>query len=239
MKINQTTTNLQVTIAFQLKDLFKSSFKTAKWNAYNKTWDIANNQANKNKLAKFQEALDTTQVEDPIKLNEEVEMLHDEFLKLKVDLLSIKSQISEIEELRAKHEKLKNDILEVCVIIDAKKIEVGLLNDSATQEKKNNENKLNEILSLYNLDGMTVQSAIDQGAKYFNYMKASYKGNNLDKFQEIQDFLTTTYNDIVEKFGIEFNVMHECGRANKNRHDRDYCWFTEEVTNPLYIKFPE
>lgn len=237
MKIQETSTHLKVSIAYALKDQFRSTFKTAKWDSSSKTWDIANNTANKNKLAKFQEVLNSTNAEDVVNLNTEVEMTEYEVKKLNEELKSLVDGLASAETLHSKHDKLKAKLEALAPKIAQATAQLQVENQALAEVKEDNEKQLNAILANYSYQGMTVQQAIEEGKKYFNYIHAGYRGNNTDKFQEVQTFLYETFCSIRDKFDISFEVIYECSAANKNRHDRDYIWFEKDIFNPKYVEF--
>ncbi|WP_143279553.1 hypothetical protein [Burkholderia cenocepacia] len=237
MKIQETTTHLKVTIAYALKDQFRSTFKTAKWDSYSKTWDIANNTANKNKLAKFQAVLDSSNAEDIVTLNTEVEMTENEVKKLNEELKALVDGLASAETLHSKQNTLKAKLQALAPKIAQATAELQAENKALAEVKEGNEKQLNAILANYNYQGMTVQEAIEEGKKYFNYIQAGYRGNNVEKFEEIKKFLNETFYSVRDKFDIEFEVVYQCSVANKNRKDRDYIWFERDLLDPKYVVF--
>ncbi|WP_186193523.1 hypothetical protein [Burkholderia gladioli] len=239
MQITETTELLKVKVAFQLKDQFKSAFKTSKWDSLNKTWDVKNTTANKNKLAQFQKTLDETQVEvklaESLAAADEILMTEKELSDLKSQFSSLVSELPNLKEAKEKQSELQVLVNKYTAKISDKKAEVEKENAEIAELKKSNEDKLNEILKIFTFEGMTVQETVEYAGKQF-FCYTRYKGNYLDKFYAAQKFLGETYDDIKDKFGIEFRVLDECWKANKNRHDRDSCWFKENVCNPNYVR---
>jgi len=239
MQIIETTELLKVKVAFQLKDQFKSVFKTSKWDGSNKTWDVKNTTANKNKLAQFQKTLDETQVEvklaESLAIAEETLMTEKEISDLKSQFSNLVSELPDAKEMKEKQAELQILVNKYITKIEAKKAEIEQENAEIAELKKTNEDKLNEILKNFTFDGMSVQETVQYAGKQF-FCYTRYKGNYLDKLYAAQKFLGETYDDIKDKFGLEFRVLDECWKANKNRYDRDSCWFKENVCNPLYVK---
>lgn len=235
MNIRETTDLLKVTIAFELKDIFKSTFKTAKWDSYSKTWDVKNTTANKNKLAQFEKTLAETNVEEKIKAAEEALLTENQVTELKAQFERVGARIRDLEDIKASQLELQATIQKLTSKIEEKKDIVAQEQAQIAAVKAENERQLNAVLGNYKYQGMNVQETVEYAGKQFAYY-LRYKGNYLDNFYAAQKFLGETYDDIAEKFGIEFTVLDQCWNANKNRHDRDGHWFSENVCDPRYVK---
>ncbi|HDR9180276.1 TPA: hypothetical protein QDB06_000800 [Burkholderia vietnamiensis] len=241
MNIIETTDKLHISISYALKDQFRQTFKTAKWNPSWKRWEIANTTANKNKLARFQEVLDSTQAEDVAKLAEEVELTESDLSELAATLQNATRKIGDLQTLLERHKTLHADIASITDQIAAKNVEAKKKQDRINALKEESDKHLNSILANYSYQGMSVEDAIREGKKLWNYMHSGYSQHR-PNFYAVQTFLLETYRAIEEKYGIKFRVIYECATANKNRYDRDYYWFTQDVLDPGYIevaKLPE
>ena len=236
MKISETSTLLQVSIVFELKNEFRNTFKTAKWNPSFKTWDVANTTANKNKLAKFQAALDSTRAEEAITLQADAEMTQIEYNNLVATFKAKEKELDDVETIQNRHMQLKLKLDAKQALLDEKNKEAKAKLETLELTRADNNSKLLSILENYKYDDYSVIEAIALGRKYFNYIHSGHR-DNVDKFYEVQHFLNDTYESIKESHGITFKVLKECYTANKNRYDRDYHWFNENPLDPIYVEF--
>ena len=112
--------SLLVVIPFEIKDLFKKAFKTAKWDSMRKKWSITNNTRNINKLEKWiVEVIDVCEKIEEAKLLEDAIELEGTVLDDLRNLIKeyenkIISKSAQIEKI----EKLKKEQLEINKVLD-------------------------------------------------------------------------------------------------------------------------
>jgi DNA repair exonuclease SbcCD ATPase subunit len=127
---------IQVKVPYSIKDIFKKTFKTAKWNNYMKTWDINDNARNEAKLVKFNEEIkDLLEELDNL---EEVELKDKELENLRNEIQSLRNEIEEKKEEKKNLAKINSEIDSAKEEIESLKVELA----KAQAEKKEEEKKV-------------------------------------------------------------------------------------------------
>lgn len=205
-----------VKIAYQLKDLFKASFKTAKWNAEQKMWQIGPRSLKKFEL--FLEQVNETTKE--IEAFDEEEFCEKELTKLKYELAKIKEETKKSRkklERTSKYleeiQKIQNELFEAKEALDKQKIE--------EKEEKNKASKLlNEVC-----DVKAIFEAKEKISTAYNMLNSNRKyAKNL--FEDAMNSLLKQRRSLKEK-GILNKMIETLYYCNINRADRDH---------PNYIK---
>lgn len=99
--VNRTETQIEVSVPFEIKDIFKNAIK-AKYNASTKTWTCDNTQENKDKLNEINRTLKEVEVDTKNDLE-----------TLKAELAAMKAELEEMKAIKEALNAIKKDIQEV------------------------------------------------------------------------------------------------------------------------------
>lgn len=220
MRTYNTTTTIQVFFDFEFKDLFKSFFKTAKWDAVNRCWVVALNKANENKLEKF--AAELAVAEAASKEAQEQEATEQEIAKMQAEIAAHIANIKKSQEEKASQAELAVKLAAIKAELEAAAKQAA---DAAAEEKaarEENVDTLNTVLAAYSLEGKSI-------AEVQKAAMVAFKKRDTGAFEPMRKFLKEVCEQVEDKTGIKFLAIYEMGRANINRPDRDMKYFSMDI----------
>ena len=226
MQIAKTETTLKISIAFELKDIFKSFFKTAKWNAAYKVWEVANTTANMNKLDKFAAA--SVEAETALKTLENQEATQAEIDNLVAQAAELAAKTQALVAANGAQNELAKRLEAAKAVLATATAEAATAADAAQAAARDNVETLDAVLAPFTLGGQSVKAVIKQTF-------AAYTKRDRDMLDKNQAFLREVYETVKTKSGVEFTVILEVARANINRVDRDKKWFYADVYAPEFV----
>jgi hypothetical protein len=195
-----------VKFPFELKDSFKATFRTAKWNGYKKQWEVG--PRSKKKLEQW--------IEIASKAAEEIELADSEELK-KEELAKIEADIAKIRAGIANRRKEINAV-NVVEMLNSAKEELAKAQaefEAATTEKSIKLAEAKEMLSRV-CDINTIQAAISKMKD--NHNKVGSKPRGI--FDNAQHELIQEYKKI-QAIGFRSWGLYDLINLNFNRPDRD------------------
>lgn len=226
MQVIKTETILSISIAFELNDLFKTFFKTAKWNAGLKRWQVANTTANLNKLDKFAAA--SVEAESALKSLDDQDATQAEIDSLVAQANALAAKTQALLAANGAQAELAKRLEAAKAALAAATAEATAAAEAAQATAQDNVATLDAVLAPYTLGGQSVKAVIKQTF-------AAYNKRDRDTLDKNQAFLREVYETIKTKSGVEFTVILEVARANINRVDRDRKWFYEDVYAPEFV----
>lgn len=220
-----------VTVPYGLKDNFKSFFRTAKWNPVSKAWEVKNTKANLNKLEQFQDSIISSGADEAVKNLDEAEATEAELVKLLEELKQTKEKISLKVSVLMDEQKLAERLSATKTKLTNAVAELSKTKRELEEARASNREALQEVLSQYSLEGMTINQVIKAASR----AHSGVGQKNRDEFNHYTSWLWNVAEEILKKTGIRFKVLFECGNANFNRPDRDNHWFSKDVMEARYV----
>ncbi len=217
--INKTESGFNVFFPFELKDSFKSTFKTAKWDAGQRCWKIGIRSGKK--LEKWIELVSQV-VNDMIESDAE-EMTAREIEAVQAEIKEIQEKIHEERQARKKYascEKLKEAKDKIEIAKQEYKEELN----AAMSERSNAEKMLGEVCDLCEIR----KAHIDMKSVY-KKTSGLYKRQNRERFNNACEVMSDQ-NDKLKKIGFYSVGLRELSFMNFNRPDRD---------NPFSLKYSD
>lgn len=222
---------ISVTVPYAVKDNFKSFFKTAKWNPVSRAWEVKNTKANLNKLEQFQDSLIASGADEAVRDLDEAEATEAELAKLLEELKETKEQISLKVSVLMDEQKLAERLSSAKTKLTNAVAELSKAKRELEEARASNREALQEVLSQYSLEGMTINQVIKAACR----AHSGVGQKNRDEFNHYTSWLWKVAEEILEKTGIRFQVLFECGNANFNRPDRDNHWFSKDMMEARYV----
>lgn len=206
---------------YELKDEFRSAFKSAKWNPRGKHWVVGPRSGKR--LAQWIDVV-AEDYEKYAKEKAEQEALEAEADLQEEHIKALQLRLHQLNQSLAKKEFLEGKAKTNKEIIDAlnSKIEaVGVRQDEVDTEIENTRNENRMILStavnLAEVESLTESIVSVLGTVSEGQLISKYNKSKLDDLQ----FDLKRYIDELEEMGIEIKYLNECYSANGNRPDRD------------------
>jgi len=234
-----------IKVPFELKDLFRSNFKTAKWNGFHKCWVVKNNTRNENKLKIWLEEVKEVNK----KLEEQKELEDTEALEGK-KLKELKKEVQKfLDQIKEKQKSISeiNDILkeqkEVEKLLDEKRKELQVLSDDEYKRKKDLEEKLHK-----NEEDLKEIMDVDKVLETIKKMRDIQNGNDSEikglshsktrRVWEEKKLYIDSISEKLEEIGLESIGIDRVVYSNYNRPDRDdyYNVTREDILNIVQCK---
>jgi len=233
MTINSTTTSalsftsdaggLHVKVPFDLKDHFKTAFKTATWEGYAKTWRLNDTSVTRNKLTKYIETVITTGVLAAIENKEELDATEAEIQRWTAELNQRKALIEQQAErlgvLAVRKSKLDAIIASFKALqpaVDDGKAKLDAEQAKAAAVAKDLRAKVDELLSPFPQAG----ALMDQARKEWRRLAAGkYQAKSV--VEQAQAALGRIYDQVKAKTGVGLEALNKAYMCNTNRPDRD------------------
>lgn len=202
---------IKVQVPFEIKDLFKQDFKTARWNSAQKVWEINNTKQSENKLIKFIELASPAMA--AISAVEEDEYTADKIDELEREL----GKIKEAAERRSLELKESGATLENLKTLGDK---VNKMNEEQNAIKKEIKEKEDEVKKIID-EALAPHNAKSLIIDLKSLGRRGVGRDVKEAFHSVQDDLAKAYYDIKEKTGISINTLKTMSTLNFNRKDRD------------------
>lgn len=90
---------INVSVPFELKDEFRDTFKTAKWQSASKTWAVSDNTRNQNKVDQWIDLVRESSVLDQINAGDELELINAQLNKARTQLQTLSAKMLSVESL--------------------------------------------------------------------------------------------------------------------------------------------
>ena len=211
MKIEQHQNGFAlVNLPFELKDLFKKTFSTAKWDGIQKVWTVG--VRSEKKLAQFVNEIqaDVQEINEVKEQADNQELLVNELQKIKDELAQLKAEINNQKEK-------SNELNSVLALLNEVKDEVKELTIEKNEIVKANENTQNEIKNAVNkiIDVKNVENAIMNIKKVFKSVKSADR----DIFNQQIKIVLNELNKLEEK-GLTNKFLINIVNINWNRKDK-------------------
>lgn len=230
INIEQRGAELHVSFPISLKDDFKTTFRTAKWNSFSKTWSVTTRSRKKLEawIAAVEEsgALISAEDFDAIELaDREHEELVERINRLKRDLDAKNSEADDLADLRERNAKMLQHIENMKSEISAAAAKNTDERSAAASEKKKIEDVVASIIDL-----AAVKSAI---AKMLKEAKFGGTQRGREIFNENKEIVSDALSAL-EDAGITSETMTDLSYANYNRSSKDISeWSKPVVFTPL------
>lgn len=203
-----------VYVPFDLKDIFKAHFKTAKWNGSKTCWEVG--VRSHKKLIQFQDVIDKYKVELENKFSaeqllEEELLTDEEIINLSCQILGIAEKISDVTDLKERLDKKLMRLNSMQQEISAAKIEIDALNEQNMHTKAEIEQRINNLVDLELVRRLTCEMS--------KHMK-SVGQTSKDLFHDAQNEIVQQWK-ILRSKGFGLKALDWLANANFNRPDRD------------------
>lgn len=219
-----------VAVPYELKDSFKSVFKSAKWNSLVKEWEIG--PRSKKRLENWIETVNQSEALQVVEEHDDIEMSEKEIEQLQNTLSEvqkkIESKLAELASAKDTAEKLEN----TKKVLSEKRGELEKIREEVAAENAKIEKQKNEIRG-------KVEAIIDMGLviKCKNIMSRSMypaDRNAKARFEEARYSLRAE-REKLNKAGLDSAALARLCTANVNRPDRDHPDFVND--DDLYSIF--
>lgn len=225
--IKNSDSQILVGIPYDLKDIFKKSFNSAKWNASHKKWSLE--EKFENRLISWIKKLEKQNILEEIEALNERELSESEISELERDLEQVEKEI----------ERKKLQISDVVVINNKLQLLKSVLEeseselDSLTQElhieeckKIDHMKSIEEIISSVTSAG-EIERLRDDLKKYYNRQEKTRFKEKGD-FHDVQVTLSSI-RDNLSKIGIKCDALNLAIGARFNNKRRDYFDLDKEI----------
>lgn len=234
IKINEATNRagekvFKISFPKELKDNFKSVFKSARWNGYEKVWEVGPRSGKRaeqwretvistgimEKMAAAEEAdFDAAEAE---KIVSELKSLVADYDRKIADAENAKREAQRLaEQMRDDKDKFKKMAAILVAAEDALAVAVAE-SEQAKAESAAEENKVADLFGKY-VDVDAIESAIDD---MINAMPNKWgKGGDRGEFDEAKSVIHTE-REKLNRAGLDSWGLTDAAYANYNRPDRD------------------
>ena len=235
MKIEQRGSELHVEFPIQLKDSFKSTFRTAKWNAGSRTWYVSSRSRAKLeawiKAAEESGALMTAEDFDAMDVTErDAERMATEFAALKKSIEIERKRFTGIEEKRKANAEMLEHLAKLRADLDLAAAQTKAAAEAEKAETASIEAVVASIVSM-----SSIRSAHSQ---MIREAKAGATSKGRDRFDAHTEVIWTALCKLREN-GIDSEQMRILANANYNRKHKDLCDWDQPITFKPYVKSEE
>lgn len=212
-KISKITTadQILVSLPFALKDSFRSTFKTAKWDGVRKTWNIKNSVVSANKLDAWIAEVDGSGVIDALNAVDEEAIDQKIIEKIKLDLSEIRAGLLK-NSVSAEQRQKTIDLLSVLrEEFDAERNKRDCAQTTAKEQKEKIEQVLGDLIDMSEM------------RRAYTVMRRTHRtvgSNSREDFNSAQSTLVKFYN-MLNEYGFHSETLDKITDANFNRPDRD------------------
>lgn len=245
-------------IPYDLKNEFRSAFKSAKWQAEEKAWLLGSRSGKRLihwleiALPKYDEFLKEKEEQDA--LQESLELEESEIKAIDLRLAELRKELKRKDELELEISYLKEalkrkskekmtlksliDRNKPIVFSHEKEIE-ALKKENKKANDENNEliEKNKAVLEGFalNIDRMAI--LVDEIINVLSTVRIGslISKYNKGKLDNLQNELRSDFILPLENFGYSINFLNRCYDANGNRPDRDLAWLLEQEKSAMFI----
>ena len=215
---NITNGKIQVKVPFELKDNFKKMFKTAKWNNWDKVWEIKDSKVSSNKLEKWISAV--SEIVAEIEAIEEVEFTEQELADLKKEIETIKESISSVNETTVELKELNKGIKDSKTELEALKVDLAEAQAEKETEEEGIETFIDSLIDTSKLEN--ISDTISDYAK-----KPFLRATEKDDLREELSYAHKAVK-ILEKAGYKSRNVSRLSNTTLSRLDRDNFEFSSK-----------
>lgn len=212
----QLTTGAAVKFPFELKDAFRAAFPSAKWNAYDKRWEVGARSVKR--LERWIAEVEKSGVESEIAARDEADLSAREIEQLTADLARIAAQAAaarqakeEADEARARAEELRARLAAAQADLDAAKAEAAAAEAAAEAVAADIDARVSHITTRNEIDFIRGRMAQEW---------RTLKSANKDRFEGMQEELLVKHRALKD-IGVKCPALILAINANWNRRDRD------------------
>lgn len=211
----QTSDGFFVKVPYHLKDIFKSVFKTAKWNADRKEWKVGVRAKNKLDQLIKETSEQVKIINELIDESESILLTDKELSELKDNLQSkieeCKEELQQSKQLTINIEKNKKIINQLKEILET--TEKQIIEEKQTQEKEFEEikEKINKIIDI---------EKILNAKQEMIYTYKHHGSSAKNRYNYAQEQISEEINKL-EKVGLKSSGLNRLYYFNFNRPDRD------------------
>ena len=212
-----------VKFPFELKDDFRAAFKSAKWNAQAKQWEVGSRSVKR--LDQWIEQVQGSGVIDALNAHDEADLQEKEIQDLQNALEDIKKNITvelsrkdTADARKAKFEALRDEL-------EAKRDELAVAAKAsaeayfeAQEVAQDIEQRVSHIATVAQIDSLRIQMKK-------NFIPKAYASA---PFNEAQSKLREIQENF-EEIGVRSRALDAAVSANKNRRDRDYACLSADI----------
>lgn len=245
-------------IPYDLKNEFRSAFKSAKWQAEEKAWLLGSRSGKRLidwleiALPKYDEFLKEKEKQDA--LQESLELEESEIKAIDLRLAELRKELKRKDELELEISYLKEalkrkskekmtlksliDRNKPIVLSHEKEIE-ALKRENKKANDENNEliEKNKAVLEGFalNIDRMAI--LVDEIINVLSTVRIGslISKYNKGKLDNLQNELRSDFILPLENFGYSVKFLNRCYDANGNRPDRDLAWLLEQEKSAMFI----
>lgn len=224
IKVTKTGSAISIALPFELKDAFRSVFKTAKWSPAEKVWVISSRS--EKRLNEWINRIHASSVLDQLSSSDQAEMNAKEIRQLENDIERIKAAAASARANARASIEAAGELSKIREDLDAAKAD----RDAAVAEQKAAQEQLDAVRRSVNEIVETVVSIaeIEKLRKGMWFDMKRPKAVNKKWFNEKQGQLE----EILEKLenaGIGCDALTDAVNVNFNRPDRD----AKDLIQPL------
>ena len=226
--ITPLTAGAAVQFPFELKDEFRKAFPSAKWNNFNRRWEVGS-RSTKRLDAWVKEVLDSGVVEE-LEARDTADLKESEVSRLLAEIEKVKAMINDEVDVAARTQAAE----ERCVAFRAELEKHNETLKAAREARKIAEQKRSLVQKEVMENLATVADVQEIGSLIYE-MKIAWRqltGANRARFTEKQDRLKEIRADLAA-VGIESQALDLAATANFNRPDRD----KRDLSEPLEFAF--
>lgn len=197
--------SLLISFPYDLKEAFKTIFKTAKWDSGKKRWVVSNSTVNHNKLKLF---IDKSQAAlAALKEIEEQEATDIELATLEYQLKEIESKTREALDSKVAHQSQIAKIADIKSKLELRNPELIKAQNEAAETKAALNKTIEDQVKKYNIDTLVGRLI---------YVRKQYTlSENRKKFGSLQGELIRAHEQILSTTGINLKALREL-------YDEDY-----------------
>ena len=222
LEYTTTTETISIKIDFNMKDLFKSNFKTAKWNNYEKVWTLNNTTRTLNKLTKW-----ISEVSEVAKEIEVAEATAQELEFSEKELVELKNEIEKMREDIISLTEIKEDLIEVNKEIENSRKEVEALKVELAQAKSEKDNETQSVEAFVDslIDTSRLENISDTISSYArkSFLRATEKDDLRIELSYAHEAV-----EILERAGYRSRNVSRLSNTTLSRLDRDNFEFSSE-----------
>lgn len=221
MQIDKAANGFSVQVPFSLKDMFRTSFPSAKWNSVEKRWHVGPRS-----LKRLEQWIaESKDAAEQLKVSEELPLRDDELRRLRSEIADTLKGIDSLEELRAE----ANESLQ---LIEQAKAELDRVREIARKERNELAAERTRIDDL--LSGVIDMARMREVAKEMAHTMNPAISTQRRRFKELQEWVIEQRGKLAEA-GLSCDAVDWLATANLNRPDRDNpkhmratAWFSVE-----------
>jgi chromosome segregation ATPase len=207
IKVKEIESGFAVYFPFALKDNFKSTFKSAKWNRLDRRWEVG--PRSKKRLDQWIEA--ATPAAEDIEESESAELNSKQFEALQAEIAQVRAEISRTR-------RAKEDYTNTADVLAEAKEELKKVQKELDEEKQRSRREYKEAEAL--LKKACDINSIFESQEIMKKNWGTMKGKNRDSFKEAQRVIRKE-RERLESIGFISVGIEELLDLNFNRPDRD------------------